>query len=99
MPNETYTFNVYWAGLALVGTSLESSLAGPTEGGQFGIVMTLHSKLNNQIKENKSTSEKALKVKRSSELTKIKELFEKGLITKLSKKKYNKRQNLCCGMK
>ena len=39
------------------------------------------------IEENKSTSEKALKVKRSadqdieSELTKIKELFEKGLIT------------------
>ena len=98
MPNETYTFNVYWrqegywAGLALgyyVGTSLESSLAGPTEGGQFGIVMTdtTFKAKQSDIEENKSTSEKALKVKRSadqdieSELTKIKELFEKGLIT------------------
>ena len=43
--------------------------------------------VQSDIEENKSTSEKALKVKRSadqdieSELTKIKELFEKGLIT------------------
>lgn len=97
--NETYTFNVYyrqesyWATLygGYLGQAMESSIAGETLGGTFGIRMTdttynpsleISKESITQISESKQPVEvKEVKAKDiEEELIKLKSLYDKGLI-------------------